>query len=78
LATAYVKDGKTLVSIASWAKEDVNCRLRIDWKFLRINPKQAKLPAPAIEDFQNPASFVPGDVIPVEAGKGWLLIIEEK
>jgi arylsulfatase A-like enzyme len=76
LATAYVADGKTLVSIASWADEPVEVRLAIDWEALGVDPSTARIRAPAVRDFQPAASFTPADPIPVEPGRGWLLIIE--
>jgi hypothetical protein len=76
LATAYVKNGSALVAMASWAKESVRCRLTIDWKKLGIDPQQAKIFAPAVDGFQPEAAFQPGDPIPVEPGKGWLLVVK--
>ncbi len=76
LATAYVKEGAALVALASWAKEPVRCRLTLDWKSLGIDPEKARILAPAIDDFQPEATFRPSDPIPVEPGKGWLLVIK--
>ncbi|MBD8900216.1 glycoside hydrolase domain-containing protein [Rhodanobacter sp. DHG33] len=77
LATSYVRKGdKTLVSIASWAPQQVSVKLRIDWKALGLNPSRVRLVAPAVESFQPAATFKPGDAIPVEPGKGWLLELE--
>lgn len=72
LATAYVKDGKTLISIGSWANEDVDVRLTIDWDRLGLSP--TTLVAPEVEGFQDAATFSPSDEIPVPRRKGWLLI----
>lgn len=76
LATIYKKQGKILVSIASWAKSDTSIHLNIDWKALGIDPAKATITAPAVKNFQPAAAFKPGDVIPVRKGKGWLLIIK--
>ena len=76
LATSYVAEGKTLVSIASWAEDQVEIQLDIDWEALGIEPSSAQITAPAIRDFQPAADFAPVEAIPVEAGRGWLLIIE--
>jgi hypothetical protein len=73
LATVYVKKGRVLVSLASWAKEPVKCRLKIDWKALGMNGQNAQLHAPEIADFQQEATFRPDEPIPVEPGRGWLL-----
>jgi hypothetical protein len=77
LATVYVKEGSALVSLASWAGEPVNCRLAVDWKALGLSEAGARLHAPAIPDFQPEKEFRPADPIPVEPGKGWLLILEK-
>jgi hypothetical protein len=75
LATAYVKRGTTLISLASWAQGDADIRLSVDWRALGIDPAKAKLTAPAMEGFQPAAQFKPTDPIPVPKGKGWLLIV---
>ena len=78
LATAYVAKGRTLVAIASWASADMNVRLSIDWRTLGINPAAAKLRAPEVRDFQPSAQFNPDAPIPVQKGRGWLLIVEPR
>lgn len=77
LATAYVRKGRTLISLASWSKEPVSVQLRIDWKALGLDPAKVRLVAPAVQGFQGAASFSIDDPIPVEPGKGWLLIASE-
>jgi hypothetical protein len=77
LATVYQKKGKSLISIASWADENVDVALKIDWKKLGIDPSKATITAPEIKNFQPARTFKPGEKIPVEKGKGWLLIVEE-
>lgn len=77
LATAYVREGKTLVALASWAPQEVKCKLQIDWKSLKLDPAKAKLSAGEIKDFQPKSEFQPGDEIPVPPGRGWLLILHE-
>ena len=76
LATVYTKKDKALISIASWAKEPVNCRLTIDWKKLGFSPSDFH--APAIKRFQDEKTFAPDVEIPVEAGKGLLLVVVGK
>ena len=76
LATAYVrKRTGALVALASWAKAPVDVRLAVDWKALGLDPRKAAITAPAIDKFQEAASFKPGDPIRVEPGKGLLLIL---
>ena len=78
LATAYVKKGKTLVALASWAPEAVECRLAVDWKQLGLEEQKAHLFAPAIEGFQPAALFGPSDAIPIYPARGWLLILDHQ
>jgi hypothetical protein len=78
LATIYKKNKSALVSIASWAKDDVNIKLLIDWKALGIDATKATITAPEIKNFQSAASFQPGQDIKVKKGKGWLLVIKER
>jgi hypothetical protein len=78
-ATVYVNRGShsALISIASWAKTPVSTDLRINWKALGLSPKKATLIANPIDGFQSAHEFKPGASIPVEPGKGWLLILSE-
>lgn len=75
LATAYVKPGTTLIALASWSQERDSCRLLLDWKSLGLDPRRSTLRAPAVKDFQAAAHFPPGQPIPVEPGRGWLIIL---
>ncbi len=75
LATAYIKEGQTMVSLASWAEEAVDVRLTIDWEKLGIDPQGATLTAPPIREFQEAAGFDPARAVRVEPGRGWLVIL---
>ena len=76
LATIYKKKGTALVSIASWAENDTEIALKIDWKKLGIDPTKATITAPEIKNFQPGKTFGLNEKIPVEKGKGWLLIVK--
>ncbi len=78
LATAYVKKGQTLVSLASWATNATSVRLQINFLALGLDPKKAVLRAEAVHGFQSEAIFKPEADIPVQPGKGWLLVLEER
>lgn len=77
LATAYVKNGSALISVASWANDPVKCRLKINWEALGLDRSKVLLQAPGIADFQPEASFDPNEALPIEPGKGCLLILKE-
>lgn len=78
LATAYLKPGRTLVALASWAKTEARLSLRLDWTALGLDPQKTVLQAPAIPGFQEARTFAPGDEIPVAPGRGWVLLLEER
>ena len=79
LSTAYVIEGKrTLISLASWAETEADVRLHYDWHALDLDKKEVVIEAPAIQDFQDGRIFDVDETIPVQAGKGWLLIVREK
>lgn len=75
-ATVYKKNGKALVSIASWAGTDTDVALNINWEQLGIDPARATITAPAVNKFQEARSFKAGEKIPVAKNKGWLLVIQ--
>ena len=75
-ATVYRKQGKSLVAIASWAKEAANVPLHIDWKKLGLDPVRARIAAPDIAGFQVGREFAVDEPIPVAPGEGWLIVIE--
>ncbi len=77
LATVYRRKGKSLIALASWAKEDVTVHLQMDWKALGIHQEQCRIVAPPLPFFQPFARFSPNEPITVPAGKGWLLVVEE-
>jgi len=76
LATVYKKKKATLISIASWASEDVQVKLRIDWQKLGIDPTTASLVAPEIKNFQEGRIVAINEELPIAKGKGWLLIVK--
>jgi len=76
LATAYVKNGKALVAIASWDDKPTAVTLNIDWKAMGLSPGKIKLYAPAIKNFQQEKVFSINEPITVPPAKGWILIIE--
>jgi hypothetical protein len=76
LATVYSKAGKSLIALASWAPAKAEVKLTVDWEALGLDPGKATIKAPAIEAYQGEAAFAADGPIPVEPGKGWLLVAE--
>jgi len=78
LATTYLRPGKAMVALASWARDTVDVTPAIDWRALGIDSATARIRAPAIENFQAARTVRPGEPIAVPPGKGWLLVIERR
>ena len=76
LATVYRKEDRALVALASWAEDLAACELEIDWDTLGLDADNAKMHAPPIEGFQEARTFALTEAIPVEKGRGWLILIE--
>ncbi|TCC92156.1 hypothetical protein EZ428_10530 [Pedobacter frigiditerrae] len=77
LATVYKKQGAALISLASWADNDVQITLNIDWNKLGISPAKAVLSVPEVQNFQVGASIGIPTQITIPKGKGLLIVIKE-
>lgn len=76
LATVYSRKGEgALISVATWADNDDQVTLDIDWDALGLDPSKAVLHAPELNLFQPEMTWKPGDTITVPKGKGWLIEI---
>ncbi len=73
LATAYRRDNKLLISVASWAKDTAMVYLNIDWERVGWKPSQVLFKAPEIQNFQPAAQWIENEAIPVAPLQGWLL-----
>jgi hypothetical protein len=51
-------------------------KLQIEWQVLELKPGNVTLKTSAVAGFQSATEFKLGEAIPVEPGKGWLLILE--
>ena len=77
LATAYVKPGKTLLALASWAPDKTDVSLQINWPALGLEAAKARLIAREIKDFQPAKEWGANDSITVEPKRGWLIQVTE-
>lgn len=77
-ATTYVKEGKTLIAIASWVKEPTSVKMDIDWQRLGLDPSKIKIVAPEIQNYQKERSFVADELIPINALSDCLIIISQR
>ena len=76
--TVYKKADKLMVAIANWYDEKKELWLNVDWHSISINRNESVYRAPYIRDFQEEKVYSPWERIPIEPGKGVVLIIEEK
>ncbi len=75
-ATAFVRDGKTMVAVGNYSNEAKKVRLDIDWNRIGLDSSKAELKAPAIEHFQTSATWRKDAAIPVDPKKGWIILLE--
>lgn len=76
-ATAYVHKGRRVaIAMASWAKKTVSVKLDIDWNAVGLDPLKIRVMVPEIEMFQPALAPVSLEAIPVEPGKGWVVVIQ--
>jgi len=71
LASVYKKQGSALISIASWATEDTDVLLRIDWKKLGIDPNKAKFYQPEAKGLQDSKDISPDQKITVKKARAY-------
>ena len=74
--TAYIKEGKTLLSIGNFSDKTKLISLKIDFEKLGIDSAKAKLIAPEIQDFQPLKEWKTMDKIEVEPRKGCLIYLQ--
>jgi hypothetical protein len=77
-ATLYRGAGQSIIAVAGWGKNDLICRLEIDWNKLGLEAKHCAVSIPAIRDFQEGLEAVTLDTLRIPAGKGYLIVVEKK
>lgn len=75
--SSYVKKGKSLIAIASWAKQDEKTTLVIDWKALGLDPSKVKAYAPAVKGMQTAQEINLNSPLTIPAYNGKLILIEQ-
>ena len=77
-ASVYKKEDRLMVAVANWDDEHKELWVNVDWHSLGMNRDEMVFRAPRIKDFQEERTYSTWEKIPVAAGKGIVLIIEEK
>jgi hypothetical protein len=77
LATAYIKQNKLLIAVASWSPQITQFTLHIDWDKIGWTA-QDSMAAPFIKNFQGGKIFSLHEPITVAPARGWLFVIERK
>ena len=78
LATVYKQKGKALIAIGSWSDKDEMINIKLNYKELGINPKNVEIEMPDIWEFQEWKELKDLNNIEIKAGKGCLIMINEK
>ncbi|HSH19766.1 MAG TPA: glycoside hydrolase domain-containing protein, partial [Draconibacterium sp.] len=74
--TAYIKEGKTLLSVGNFSDKTKTVSLKINFRKLGIETGKAKLVAPEIQNFQAAKEWKQGEKISIEPRKGWLIYVQ--
>ncbi len=77
LTSVYRKSGRAFIALGSWASEDLQVKLSIDWDALGFDPARAALYAPPIAGMQTERLWKPGELVPVAPKRGWFLVLDE-
>lgn len=77
-ATVYRQAHQAMIVVGSWAKEDTQVLLQIDYDALGMNPADMELSIPAIDHFQESYPIVQGQPLHIPAGEGRLILLTEK
>lgn len=76
-ATAFVKNRDVLVAIGNFADEEKTIALMIDWAALGMDPDDARIAKPPVENFQRTETIYIGDKLVIPAKEGVVLRITE-
>jgi hypothetical protein len=75
-ATAFIKNGKTLVALGNFSTSNKNVTLTVNWPALGLDPATAHFFAPVSAGFQSQATYLPDASIPLTAKRGMLLFLD--
>ena len=75
-ATAFIKNGQTLVALGNFSTSSKNVTLTVNWTALGLDPATSHFFAPVSAGFQSQATYSPGDVIPLTAKRGMLFFLD--
>jgi hypothetical protein len=76
-ATAFIKNGKTLVALGNFSNSTKSVTLTVDWNALGLDPARADFFAPVSSGFQSQATYEAGDAITLAGKRGVMLIVDE-
>ncbi|MET3877997.1 hypothetical protein ABIE50_003409 [Chitinophaga sp. OAE865] len=76
-ATAYVKDDRLLIAVASWKEVPCQVKLQVNWQQLGWQPANREMKFPRIANFQEQRQLSVSDSINVYPQKGFLIIIHK-
>jgi hypothetical protein len=77
-ATLYAGKSRSIIAVAGWGDKDLTCGLKLDWNALGYEATRCNVTVPAIPGFQKARTITSLDQITVPAGKGYLIVVENK
>ncbi len=75
-ATAYVHHGERVaIAVASWAEQQVNASIDLDWAAVGLDPDKVTISIPAIDFFQEELTPVSLNSVTLEPDNGRLIVV---
>lgn len=74
-ATAFVKEGKTLVSVGNFSDKAATVTLTYDLKAMGLDPAKLKIETPAVKNFQAEATIQANQPLTINPKEGLLLVL---
>jgi hypothetical protein len=76
--TVYVRGDSVMIAYASWADHELPLGLDVDWDKLKMNPRDVRITAPAIENFQAGLEKVVLGDLRVAPGGGGIILFKKQ
>lgn len=75
-ATVFLRKDRALIAIGNFGDRPADCRLKMDWRALKLDPKHVRLQVPSIENYQSAHEFDAKEPIHIEPKRGWLILAQ--
>jgi autotransporter-associated beta strand protein len=75
-ATAFVKNGKTLLAVGNFSSSQLTVTLNVNWAALGLDSNSCTFYAPPSSGFQGETLYQPADAITIPGKQGFMFIVQ--